>query len=119
VVVLLQMSSRPSKASLDKAAADAQLLPVAAAAAPSSRVEAGDRAGADLALIWTLQGEDGRPARIGAHHFYDLQEKVCRLTYVPGLVLKDIWHCNVACSTWLCMCRANVWWQIFMQLHGD
>ena len=70
------MSQRASKASLDKAAAEAQPLPLAAQPAEAGK-EGNGSSSADMALIWTLQGPDGQPSRVGAHHFYDLQEKVC------------------------------------------
>ena len=72
------MAQRPSKASLDKAAAEAQPLPLAGAVASTDRT-ASDGAGADLALIWTLQGPEGQPSRAGATHFYDVREKVMHL----------------------------------------
>ena len=71
----VQMSQRTSKASLDKAAAEAQPLPLASQPA-EARGEGNSSSSADMALIWTLQGPDGQPSRIGAHHFYGLQEKV-------------------------------------------
>ena len=72
----VQMSQRASKASLDKAAAEAQPLPLASQPA-DARGDGSGSSSADVALVWTLQGPDGQPSRIGAHHFYDLQEKVC------------------------------------------
>ena len=69
------MSQRPSKVSLDKAAAEAQPLPLAGAA-PSTDKDVGASGGADLALIWTLEAPEGQPSRAGATHFYDVLEKV-------------------------------------------
>ena len=75
VKVTLQMSQRPSKVSLDKAAAEARPLPLAGTA-PSTDKDASASGGADLALIWTLEGPEGQPSRAGATHFYDVKEKV-------------------------------------------
>lgn len=69
------MSQRASKVSLAKAAAEAQPLPVAGTD-PSADRAASDSRGADLELIWTLQGPEGQASRAGATHFYDVQEKV-------------------------------------------
>ena len=73
--VMLQTSQRPSKVSLDKAAAQEQPLP-SSGQAPSADKHASSSGAADLALIWTLEGPEGQASRIGATHFYDVQEKV-------------------------------------------
>ena len=83
----VQMSQRASKASLDKAAAEAQPLPLALQPAEARGERSGSSSSADMALIWTLQGPDGQPSRIGAHHFYDLQEKVCEGICSNNLIL--------------------------------
>ena len=69
------MSQRPSKVSLATAAAEAQPLPLAGAGLSADK-DASASGGADLALIWTLEGPEGQPSRAGATHFYDVQEKV-------------------------------------------
>ena len=84
----VQMSQRASKASLDKAAAEAQPLPLASQPA-EARGEGNGSSSADMALIWTLQGPDGQPSRIGGHHFYDLQEKVSKAICSETLVLSS------------------------------
>ncbi len=79
MTVTLQMSQRPSKVSLAKAAAEARPLPLAGAALSADK-DASSSGAADLALIWTLEGPEGQPSRAGATHFYDVQEKVdCHL----------------------------------------
>ena len=75
LALTLQMSQRLSKVSLAKAAAEAQPLPVTATATSADKAASNSR-GADLALIWTLQGPEGQASRAGATHFYDVQEKV-------------------------------------------
>lgn len=72
----MQMSSRPPKAALDKTAAEAQPLPLAAPAGAREDGGGANSGAADLALIWTLQGPEGQPSRLGAHHLYELREKV-------------------------------------------
>lgn len=69
------MSQRASKVSLDKAAAEAQPLPLPGQAASVDK-DASNSGAADLALIWTLDGPEGQASRAGATHFYDIQEKV-------------------------------------------
>lgn len=71
-------SSRSSKAELAGAAAAAAALQgrsgVAEASAAAAPPAAGP-SGAELLLVWSLPGTDGRPAAIGAHHIHGLQPK--------------------------------------------
>ncbi len=92
----VQFPTRPSKAELQRAALEQQPEP--------STSDTPENKGPDIIVVWALPDAAGNPRCIGAHHVYDLQEKVnqfpielCFVCFCSGhpLALSDPQHLDM------------------------